>query len=157
MVGKAVRKGSSGRGGRGYQVLAVILTYSCIAANYMPDVVEALMQDRPAHTAAAGSAHDGNPPRGKFFANLSGKPLPVRIIVTLLALVVAAVGVFLIAAAAPFFEATHNPIQLLIIGFALWEAWKFTRKVVLPITGPYQIGQRRPGTGGPSGVPMVSA
>jgi hypothetical protein len=44
MVGKAVRKASGGRGGRGYQILAVVLTYSCIAANYMPDIFEGAMK-----------------------------------------------------------------------------------------------------------------
>jgi len=33
MVGKAVRSGSGDRGGRGYQVLAVTITYCCIAIN----------------------------------------------------------------------------------------------------------------------------
>jgi hypothetical protein len=35
MVGRAVRRGSGGRGGRGYQVLAVFLTYTAIVASYL--------------------------------------------------------------------------------------------------------------------------
>jgi hypothetical protein len=157
MVGKAVRKGSGGRGGRVYQVMAVILTYSCIASNYMPDVFQAIVDHRPAHTSGAGAAQNGGPPKGKWFSNIKQKPLPVQIAVALLALVALVVLVFLASAAAPFLVAVHSPIQLFIIGIALWEAWKFTTKVVLPITGPYQIGSVDPRTGGPRRIPMVRA
>jgi hypothetical protein len=37
LVGGAVRKGSGSRGGRAYQVLAVVITYVSICANYIPD------------------------------------------------------------------------------------------------------------------------
>lgn len=107
MIGKAVRKGSGGRGGRGYQVLALVLTYCCIAANYMPDVLEALM----------GSAHNST-------------VTPV--------LIVFAFGYSL---ALPFLSGAQNFIGLLIIGFALWQAWKLTARRRLPITGPYYIAQ----------------
>jgi hypothetical protein len=40
-VGKAVSWGSSGRGGWLYQLLAVVLTYAAICANYVPDIVQA--------------------------------------------------------------------------------------------------------------------
>jgi hypothetical protein len=34
----------------------------------------------------------------------------------------------------------QSVIGLLIIGFALWEAWKFTAHRPLPISGPYHMG-----------------
>jgi hypothetical protein len=110
MVGKAVRKGSGGRGGPGYQVLAVALTYACIAANYMPDIYQAIMEN----------ADKPNSP------------------------IVVAVSAFAFSLALPFLAGAKNIIGLLIIGFALWEAWKFTRRRVLPITGPYRIGAMPP-------------
>jgi len=42
--------------------------------------------------------------------------------------------------AAPFLAGAQNLIGLLIIGFALWEAWKFNARRQVPISGPYQIG-----------------
>ena len=33
----------------------------------------------------------------------------------------------------------HRPITLIIYGIALWEAWKFTARRVLPIAGPFQV------------------
>src|SRR6185312_6446610 len=57
LVGKAVRSGSGNRGGRGYQVLAVLITYCCIAANYMPDIIEAIFtQAKASHAADAAAA-----------------------------------------------------------------------------------------------------
>jgi hypothetical protein len=38
MVGKAVRYGSRGRGGRRYQVLALLLTYFAISVSYVPQL-----------------------------------------------------------------------------------------------------------------------
>jgi hypothetical protein len=40
IVGVSVRVGSNGRGGWGYQLLAMFLTYSSIAGSYLPDVME---------------------------------------------------------------------------------------------------------------------
>jgi hypothetical protein len=37
-----------------------------------------------------------------------------------------------------------NPIGLLILGFALWEAWKFTKYYPIPITGPYELATKTP-------------
>jgi hypothetical protein len=56
VVGKAVRKGSGNWGGRGFQFLAVLLTYLSIAATYLPIVIEARnkgMQARRAKVEAA--------------------------------------------------------------------------------------------------------
>ena len=44
LVGGAVRAGSEGRGGRGYQVLAVLLIYISICANYMPDIYAPVLE-----------------------------------------------------------------------------------------------------------------
>ena len=46
MVGKAVHRGSNFSGGLGYQILAVLITYSCIASTYAPDIVEAIIKSR---------------------------------------------------------------------------------------------------------------
>ena len=50
--------------------------------------------------------------------------------------------VFLIAflLALPILAGFSQPIGLLIIGFALWEAFKMNRKINFVITGPHSIG-----------------
>jgi hypothetical protein len=105
MVGVAVRKGSHGVGGMGYQILAVLITYVCIVANYLPDIIESALNNNP--------------------GGLS---------VLILA------DAFVYALQVPYLRGIQNIIGLLIIGFALWEAWKLNAYRPLPITGPYQLG-----------------
>jgi hypothetical protein len=160
MVGKAVRKGSGGRGGRGYQILAVVLTYSCIAANYMPDIFEAVINDihhpahsphsaRPANGAAPAatpnqaSGNDASSPSPGSPSPATTAPRHVGAGKKALALMLVVVLVFVMSLALPFMEGVKNLIGLLIIGFALWEAWKINAFRRLPITGPYQIAPLR--------------
>lgn len=168
MVGKAVHVGSNGKGGVGYQLLAIVLTYCCIAANYMPDIFQAVMQnkgevvevdgdaaavaveepnalaegDAPADPIAAAEA-DAAVDVGAMAAE-QGEPVaadegPVGLGSRIVAWGLLAVFAFVMALALPFLEGAQNLIGLLIIGFALWEAWKFNARRKLPITGPYQI------------------
>ncbi|HEV2969836.1 MAG TPA: hypothetical protein VGY55_07590 [Pirellulales bacterium] len=151
MVGKAVRKGSGGRGGRGYQVLAVALTYCCIAANYMPDVVEAVFRVAREHRskAALQPGVDNKSQTGSATGDAAGKaasgspenPKPqVGLARTIGAMALLVLLVIALSLATPFLPGAQNIIGLLIIGFALWEAWKFNARRPLPISGPYQMG-----------------
>jgi hypothetical protein len=62
------------------------------------------------------------------------------------------VMVFGLAFAAPFLAGAKNIIGILIIGIALYEAWKINRKV--PISGPFRIGSGA--RAGPALVPPTS-
>ncbi len=53
MVGKAVRKGSGGRGGPRYQALAMVLTYCSISATYVPPILKQINRQSISHKAAA--------------------------------------------------------------------------------------------------------
>jgi hypothetical protein len=149
MVGKAMQRGSRGQGGLGYQILAVVLTYCCIAANYMPDVFEAFLKMAEEHrTAKAQQAKDnGNAeaPDAKAAdrpaANAEQLPKAhTSFGGALLALVIVVGFVFAVSLTAPFLGGAENLIGLLIIGFALWEAWKLNARRAVPISGPYQLG-----------------
>ena len=72
LVGKAVHKGSQGRGGIGYQILAVVITYCCIAANYMPDIVEAMFTDVREQRAIDAKADADDPTAATVFENKDG-------------------------------------------------------------------------------------
>jgi hypothetical protein len=111
LVGGAVRRGSGGRGGRGYQVLAVVLTYLAVSANYVPDL----------YRGALAGEHGAEIPRA-------------------VALVVACA----FSLAVPFLTGISSIIGLLIIAFALWEAWRINRHRPLVFNGPYRL---------PPGVP----
>jgi hypothetical protein len=112
LVGKAVRKGAGGFGGRRYQVLAMLLTYSAIALASLPAIFEALRQ-APHHAPAAAPG---------LGAMLWGWTLVLGI-----------------ALASPFLGGVQNFMGLIIIGIGLYEAWKFTRPVPVQVLGPFAI------------------
>jgi hypothetical protein len=58
-VGVAVKRGSGGRGGVAFQLLAVALTYFWIAANYTPDILAAMQAEQAVPGAAAQGAELG--------------------------------------------------------------------------------------------------
>ena len=137
LVGSAVRKGSLGRGGWAYQLLAIFLTYSAIAVSYYGIIASLAARERPAAVQAeAAPAQPGNP------------PMPAgRTVVTMALMAV----VYLVAIYAwPIIVGYQSPISLLIMAFGLWEAWKLNRRMPLRITGPYRVGG---GVTGPEGAP----
>jgi hypothetical protein len=138
-VGKAVRWGSQQRGGWAYQLLAVLLTYSAVAGNYMPDTVEALLQMEKQETTTAASSTAAKPAVQKASA-VPAKDDDFSIVKFLLAMLI----VFAIAAAAPFAAGFENIIGILIIGFGLFEAWKINKRVPLTITGPFSVAPAAP-------------
>jgi hypothetical protein len=49
----------------------------------------------------------------------------------------------------PFLMGFQNAIGILIIGFALWEAWKLNKRIHFELAGPFQLSQQ------PQGSPTV--
>ncbi len=60
------------------------------------------------------------------------------------AVVAFVVIVLAIAAAAPFLAGAENIIGILIIGIALWEAWRRNRRVEFSFEGPFEVGKPPP-------------
>lgn len=110
LVGNAVRMGSGDRGGLAYQLLAVGITYAAITSTYVPIIIEAIREN---------GGGDGA-------GSLAGYVIAWTVILCL-------------AAAAPFLAGFQNVIGILIIGFALYEAWRRNRRVAFVITGPYAL------------------
>ena len=126
LVGGAVKAGAKGRGGVGYQLLAVFLTYISIAANYVPDVVRALRANE----------------------DVGGNPVALVIVTAITAVV------------APFLGGLKNIIGLLIIGFALYQAWVINKPSRITFNGPYRLAPAgaagaRVGIGPPPPLPPV--
>src|SRR5262245_11238056 len=137
IVGFAVRKGSEGRGGWPYQALAMFLTYAAIIVLYVPSAMERQM-DRMKHEKAV--AAEKAKESGAAPAEEPAKPIRNPILWVLVLVVV-----FVIAAIEPFRQGPQNLIGLLLIGIALYEAWKINRGVKLVFQGPFQIGAAAPG------------
>jgi hypothetical protein len=49
-------------------------------------------------------------------------------------------ALMLLAALIPILAGFSNIIGLLIIGIAVFEAWKLNRKATLDVSGPYRVG-----------------
>lgn len=133
-VGWAVRRGSRGRGGWRYQALAVGLTYVSITTSYVPMVVDAF-----AHTktdAAASGTKKGAPATASTKAAATKKESAES---GGAGAVVMALGLmFAFALVSPFLAGADNLMGLVIIGIALYEAWKLNRRV--PVSGPFRLG-----------------
>jgi hypothetical protein len=148
LVGRGVQKGSEGIGGWAYQALAVGLTYLAIVSTYVPFILKAVGESQAAATAVTPDSAGANQaalaavtPDPTVGADTSAATLTAGT----LALGVAAL--LALAAAAPFLAGFENAIGILIIGFALYQAWKMNRRVPLAIQGPFAVG-RGPGASG---------
>ncbi len=164
LVGRAVNRGSHGRGGRSYQTLAVGLTYFAIVTTYIPFIVKAIRDNPTAvtadstarttatpdsasspsvSTAAANAAPEqqGAPIAAPAAKSTEPKAKQIKIGRALLSLA----ALLALAALAPILAGFQNIIGILIIGFALFEAWRQNQRLQLAITGPYRVGARRDG------------
>ena len=168
MVGTAVRKGSGGRGGWAYQTLAIALTYLAIVSTYVPLVVKEFQKEGSRGSArehaatpvpmdtitisargpVASSSRSDSGARARRVENApvmqAGTPRPVpRSDSTHLGPGTVLLGIgalVLLAAIVPIAAGFSNLIGLLIIGIAVFEAWKLNRRVRLTIAGPYRLG-----------------
>lgn len=136
LVGAAVRAGSGGRGGVAFQVLAVFLVYSGIVFNYAPDLIEAIREGGAAEQEPAAAAADEAPADAAVAPRQNPPPTAADRVVAMATLVGWLYAV-------PFLGGAKNIIGILIIAFALWEAWKMNRRVPLAITGPYDPARAR--------------
>jgi hypothetical protein len=157
MVGAAVKAGSGGRGGRLYQGMAVLLTYLAVSLAYVPLVIQGfreVAQEQETASAAPEAEEAALPPLGTEVAEAPAPPAAAAaepagepsaepaadFEATAGQIAFASLAVLGVAAALPFLAGFENAIGLLIIGFALWEAWRLNARVDLSVKGPYQVG-----------------
>lgn len=145
LVGRGVQKGSHGVGGWAYQTMAVGLTYLAIVSTYVPFIVKAMEDRSPADSMVVAPAADSVTARPAV-ATVTADSTPGEMTVGRFALGV--VALVALAAAAPFLAGIENVLGLLIIGFALFQAWQMNRRVPLTITGPYAVGRAGGSPGG---------
>ncbi|MFN7978719.1 MAG: LIM domain-containing protein [Vicinamibacterales bacterium] len=146
-VGLGVRRGSGGRGGRGFQVLAVALTYFWITANFVPDIIQMATSHDDAQAVGqvtpGASATRGDPAAAATRrAESPESDAPISAGGVLLGFAF----LFGLAMAAPFLQGAENIIEVLIISFGLWQAWKLNAAVPLAIEGPFRLQTPAPAT-----------
>ncbi len=176
LVGKAVFIGSGRRGGRVFQVGAVVLTYFAIVTTYIPLMFKAaraqgLLADSSGVSGPALAARDpagvamdtaGRMPAAiadsagstllatDSGAAASGAAPATGEPVTLVKFLMACVMILGLAAALPVLAGLQNIIGMAIIAFALFEAWKLTGRPTVTFTGPFEVGPAAGGNAPPA-------
>jgi hypothetical protein len=148
IVGKAIRFGAGGVGGRRYQIAAVLLTYAAVSMSAIPMGIHQYMQDKktqpptrqvqspsspPASSpdAAASAASPAAPQAPAQKANLGG----------------ALFGLALLGLASPFLELASpvsGVIGLVILFVGIRIAWQLTAGPKVDILGPFTVGVSSP-------------
>lgn len=127
LVGYGVKKGSDGRGGWLYQTMAVVLTYVAVVTTYVPDVYREI-EKQSAEVAAGETAGDASS------TELHREPSS-----SLAHVVVLGVAAFVFSFFVPFLAGFEHVVTLLILGFALFQAWKMNKRHVLAVAGPFRV------------------
>ena len=141
IVGKAIRTGSGGIGGRRYQIAAVALTYVAVSMAAIPIYIAQASKHRkaarPEQTQTLRApAEQGHP---NFSPGADPAPRSPRRHTSLGA---ALTGTVLIGLASPFLELQdpfHGLIGLVILFVGIRIAWKITAGISLQILGPFKL------------------
>lgn len=136
MVGWAIRKATANRGGRRYQVLALVLTYWSVGLAYTPLTFQQLAEENKKEQAQESrDAAPTAPAESSEEATVMSIPLVLAILVGFsLALPVLAV----------FGSLPGGLISAFIIGIGMRQAWQMTGVPPLQISGPYRIAAASP-------------
>jgi hypothetical protein len=129
IVGKAVRAGSRGLGGRPQQILAVLLTYFSITTSYVAvGLYQYAKNPQRVEQAKQASGKDATTPSDSTDSTKAAPNL-VGVLLFLLMLLIAA----------PFFGlgSIGGFISLFIIFIGLRQAWRMTGRSEILVTGPY--------------------
>lgn len=132
-VGNAIRRGSGGFGGLPFQAMAVVLTYLAIVSSYVPEILD-VMQARQVEVAASTEQWDES---GNAAAPSSADSSSADVSIEMW------LSAFALAITLPFLMGLDNAIGLLIIGIALFEAWRINRGALPDTLGPFRISASR--------------
>ena len=160
MVGYMVRKGAGGRGGRRFQILAVILTYWAVGLAYSPLAFKQLTKDKS--SASSDSTASKSPSadkartttdsaalvavdrdRSASRADATGKSATENTVsgrAALLAIGALVLLVFALPALSVFGSLPLGLISALIIFIGMRQAWNMTASPQLQIAGPFKVG-----------------
>jgi hypothetical protein len=132
LIGIAVKKGSGERGGRGYQALALVLTYLGVAIGYVGAAIPELGKHPPKATVEEKAPADSSKP-GNTAKPVKVDPAPAGCLLGLILVAGLCLG-------APVMVGMESPITLVFLAIALWEAWKLNKGVLTHLKGPFRAG-----------------
>lgn len=145
LIGKAMRTGSKGVGGRRYQIAAALFTYAAVSMAAIPIYFSQISKEKAAKppqvkTAPAnpGAADDSE---ADDSASSSGGATPTRAAQPKMNFFTALGLLALIGLASPFLELQdpfHGAIGLIILFVGIRFAWQQTGAPKIDIVGPFQ-------------------
>jgi hypothetical protein len=150
IVGKAIRLGSGGIGGRRYQVAALLLTYSAVSISAVPISIAYYIREQktkppavvvqPSSRQPGSSASGTSPENSSAPQDPSGSPSSVKPKAGLAAVLI---GLAILGLTSPFMalaDPLHGLIGLVILFVGLQIAWKLTGAPKVDILGPFTVG-----------------
>lgn len=148
MVGYMVRKGAAGRGGRRFQILAVVLTYWAVGLAYTPLAFKGMTEGkRAAADSTSVTSADSVTPSASAptidsatVATAVGETDDVSGTSALKAIGALVVLVFALPVMSILGSLPGGLLSALIIFIGLRQAWTMTGSHVLDVSGPYKVG-----------------
>ena len=149
MVGYGIRLATKGRGGRRFQVAALVLTYWAVGLAYMPLVMgEMSKQEESEHASAdttvpddaAAAVAEPDAPNALDAPDAPAAPAAVERLNLPLAFAFLVGFSFALPVLAVVSSLPGGLISAAIIAFGMQQAWQMTAAPQPQITGPYRIG-----------------
>jgi hypothetical protein len=134
MVGWTIRKGAGGRGGRRFQVLALVLTYWAVGLAYTPLVFQQLAEENE-----KGQASTTAPAPAAAPSEADDTPVNIPVVLGILLGFSLVLPVLTVVSSLP-----GGLISGAIIAFGMQQAWRMTGASALTISGPYRIATASP-------------
>jgi hypothetical protein len=143
LVGMAVHIGSRRVGGLVYQLLAIFLAYSAIVMTYVPMIANQMIASEEFQSGMeAGESEiwaEGADPAAD---PVEGEEPNVPALNPEDAAVLAWISAIPLAYMLPFLMGFENAIGILIIGFALWQAYRMNTRAKIELQGPFRLEAR---------------
>jgi hypothetical protein len=138
MIGKAMITGSSGVGGRRYQIVAVVLTYFAVSTAAVPVMIDYVRKHPEARHSSRQNTSSEDPDSGSAQAPQSEESRSN---------IGRAIGALLLfGLASPFLELFSSPLSgligLVILFVGMQFAWKFTAGRPIDLLGPFENSPR---------------
>ena len=143
MVGQGIRMATQGRGGRRFQVIALVLTYWAVGLAYLPFVFSEISKPNTTEQASLSTttiADDAPAPdESASDAPASSDGLNLSVAFAILAGFSLLLPVLTVVSSLP-----GGLISAAIIAFGMHQAWRMTAAPQPQISGPYRIGAGPP-------------
>jgi hypothetical protein len=146
MVGYGIRMATKGRGGRRFQVAALVLTYWAVGLAYMPLIMAEMSKEEETQQASADTTEPGEASAIADSADIAetadtpAAPAAVDGLNLPLAFAVLVGFSFALPVLAVVSSLPGGLISAAIIAFGMQQAWHMTAAPQPQITGPYRIG-----------------